>query len=266
MRISLIGYGKMGKEIEKMAKLKGIEIVSIIDPTDSSAKSKKITKASLNNADVAIDFTTPDAAIGNLKLVSVLGKNMVMGTSAWYDKVEEAKEIVKKNNIGFIYGPNFSIGVNIYMKIVEESAKLFDKAKDYDVFVYEEHHNQKVDSPSGTAKNISDIVLKNVKRKKRAVYDRVNRKILPSELHVASVRAGSIPGTHVLGFDSEADTIEIKHTARNRSGFAMGALLAASWIKNKKGFYTFDDLMKDFFNEPFLSSEERKPSGGKRRK
>ena len=256
MKISLIGYGKMGKEIERIAKLKGIEIVSIIDPSDISVKNKKITKASLNNVDVAIDFTTPDVAIGNLKLVSSLGKNMVMGTSAWYDKVEEAKAIVKKNNIGFIYGPNFSIGVNIYMKIVEESTKLFDKAKDYDVFVYEEHHNQKVDAPSGTAKNISDIVLKNMKRKKNAVYDRVNRKILPSELQVASVRAGNIPGTHVLGFDSEADTIEVKHTARNRSGFALGALQAAAWIKNKKGFYTFDDLMKDFFREPFLLRKE----------
>jgi len=247
MKISLIGYGKMGKEIERIAKLRGIEVVSVIDP---AAKNKKITKASLGNADVAIDFTTPDAAINNLKLVSALGKNMVMGTSAWYDKVEEAKTIVKKSNIGFIYGPNFSIGMNIYMKIVEESTRFFDKAKDYDVFVYEEHHNQKVDAPSGTAKNISDIVLKNVKRKRNAVYDRVNRRILPSELHVASVRAGNIPGTHVLGFDSEADAIEIKHTARNRSGFAMGALQAAAWIKNKRGFYTFDDLMKDFFKEP----------------
>ena len=244
MKVAIIGYGKMGKEIERLARERKIDIVSIIDP---STKNKKITKASLNNADVAIDFTTPDAAISNLRLVSALGKNMVMGTSAWYDKVEEAKAIVKKNNIGFIYGPNFSIGVNIYMKIVEESTRLFDKAKDYDVFVYEEHHNQKVDAPSGTAKTISDIVLKNMKRKKRAIYERVNRRILPSELHVASLRAGNIPGTHVLGFDSEADTIEIKHTARNRSGFAMGALLATEWIKNKKGFYTFDDLMKDFF-------------------
>src|SRR3989344_7957067 len=104
MKISLIGYGKMGKEIERIAKLKGIEIVSIIDSSDASVKNKKITKASLNNADVVIDFTTPDAAIDNLKLVSTLGKNMVMGTSSWYDKVEEAKAIVKKNNIGFIYG------------------------------------------------------------------------------------------------------------------------------------------------------------------
>ena len=248
MKISLIGYGKMGKEIERIAKLRGIQVVSIIDSSDVSAKSKKITKASLNNADVAIDFTTPDVAIDNLKLVSALGKNMVMGTSSWYDRVEEAKAIVKKNNTGFIYGPNFSIGVNLFMKIAEESTKLFEKAKDYDVFVYEAHHNQKVDAPSGTAKNISDIVLKNMKRKKKAVYDRVDRRILPSELHVASIRAGNIPGTHVLSFDSEADTIEIKHTARNRSGFAIGALQAAEWIRNKKGFYTFDDLMKDFYN------------------
>ncbi|MBI2076280.1 MAG: 4-hydroxy-tetrahydrodipicolinate reductase [Candidatus Aenigmarchaeota archaeon] len=247
MKIAIIGYGKMGHEIERLAKTKGIEVAAVIDPTDSSAAFKEINKEALSQADVVIDFSVPDAVAENVRRVSSLGKNMVVGTTGWYNSLNDVKDLVKKSNIGFIYSPNFSIGVNLFFRIVDESSKLVNKISDYDVFVYEGHHNQKADSPSGTARALGDIILRNVKRKKRLVFDKLDRKILPEELHVASFRAGFIPGTHVVGFDSEADTIELKHTARSRAGFALGALLAAQWLKGKTGFFTMDDFISDFF-------------------
>ena len=196
---------------------------------------------------VVIDFSVPDAVVKNVRRVSGFGKNIVVGTTGWYNSLNEVQGIVKKSGTGCIYSPNFSLGVNLFSRIVDESSKLVNKISDYDVFVYEGHHNQKIDSPSGTAIALGDIILKNIERKKKLVFDKIDRKILPEELHVASFRAGYIPGTHVVGFDSEADTIELKHTARSRAGFALGALLAAQWIKNKKGFYTMQDFMTDFF-------------------
>lgn len=249
MRIALIGYGKMGKEVERVARTRGIEITAIIDPKAEQKKGqyREITAEALSNADVAIDFTTPPAAIGNIRKVTELGKNMVVATTGWYGKLDEAKHIVQSTGTGLIYSSNFSVGVNVYFRIIEEAAKLFNKVDAYDVYGYEAHHNQKLDSPSGTAKTAADILLKNIERKKKAVYDKLDRKIEPDELHFASIRAGSIPGTHVVGFDSEADTIELKHVARNRSGFAAGALMAAEWIKGKRGFYTMNDFMQDYF-------------------
>lgn len=249
MRISIIGYGRMGREVERLSRLRGIEVSSIIDRSDANATSRSITKEALQGADVAVDFTHPDSVLDNIKAVSALGKNMLVGTTGWYSSLNEAKDIVRESDIGFVYSPNFSMGVNLFFKIVDESSMLFNKIADYDIFVYEGHHSQKADSPSGTAKALGDIILKNIERKKKIVSDKIDRKILPEELHVASFRAGYIPGTHVVGFDSEADTIELKHTARSRAGFALGALLAAEWIKNKKGFYTMQDFMQDFFKQ-----------------
>ncbi len=249
MRVALIGYGKMGKEVERVASTMGIEIASIIDlnPPKRNNTYQEINKESLKNADVAIDFTAPNAAIENIKKVAAQKKNMVMATTGWNDQLEEARSIVKKSGIGFMYSSNFSIGVNVYFRIIEEAAKLFNMVKSYDVYGYELHHNQKADSPSGTAKTIGEILLKNIDRKKKALYEKAERRINADELHIASIRAGSIPGTHVVGFDSEADNIELKHTARNRSGFAAGSLMAAEWIKGRKGFYTMNDFMKEYF-------------------
>jgi len=131
--------------------------------------------------------------------------------------------------------------------MVEASAKLINKAPNYDVYSYELHHNQKADSPSGTAKALGEILTKNIDRKTALVHDKLDRKIMPQEVHVASIRAGWIPGTHIVGFDSEADTIELKHTARSRAGFAYGAVMAAEWLQGKKGFFTINDFMNDVF-------------------
>ncbi|MBI2657386.1 4-hydroxy-tetrahydrodipicolinate reductase [Candidatus Woesearchaeota archaeon] len=245
MKIAIIGYGNMGHEIEKAAIARGIAVKSIIDPNEKNATHREINEESMRDVDVCIDFTSPDAAISNVVKISKFSKNIVIGTTGWHNKIGEVKRIVIKNNIGLVYSSNFSIGVNIFLKIIENAARIMNKIEDYDVYGYELHHNKKVDSPSGTAKTIGDILIKNIKRKSNLVFDRMGRKISPSELHFASVRAGSIPGTHVVGFDSVADTIELKHTARNREGFAVGALMAAQWIYRKKGFYNINDMMEN---------------------
>ena len=139
--------------------------------------------------------------------------------------------------------------MNIFLRIVEQASKLVNNIDEYDPFGYELHHNQKADSPSGTAKSVAEAMLNNIERKTELNYDRVNRKIEPSELHYGSIRAGSIPGTHVAAFDSEADTIELKHTARNRNGFALGAVIAAQWLNGKKGFFEMKDFMDEFFSK-----------------
>ena len=244
MNIAIIGYGKMGREIEKAAKSKGITTTSIIDPYDNDAGFKEINESSMSGVDVCIDFSTPSSVVDNIKKAAKFKKNVVIGTTGWYDKIDEARNIVKESNIGFIYASNFSIGVNAFFKIIESAAKIINKVENYDIYGYELHHNKKIDSPSGTAKTIGEILIKNIKRKDTMIFDKIDRKIEPNELHIASIRAGSIPGTHVVGFDSSADTIELRHTARNREGFALGAIMAAQWIQNKKGFYDINDIIK----------------------
>ncbi|MCP3681414.1 MAG: 4-hydroxy-tetrahydrodipicolinate reductase [bacterium] len=245
MKIAIVGYGKLGKEIEKAAEKEGVEVSAIIDIEGGT---KDVSKDVLKDVDVVIEATAPEAAISNIRKVAALKKNIVVATTGWYDSMEEVERIIEKHKVGFIYSPNFSLGVNAFFKIVEESAKLFNKLEAYDLFAFEGHHNQKADSPSGTARAIGDILLKNIDRKKGIVYDKLERKIKPNEFHVASFRSGYMPGTHVVGFDGEGDTIELKHTARSRAGFAHGTVLAAKWIHGKKGFYTLDDFTKELFD------------------
>ncbi len=251
MNIAIIGYGKMGQEIKRIAESRGINAISIIDPKEEGTNYKEINEKSLHNVDVCIDFTTPDTVVSNIKKISKFKKNIVVGTTGWYDKINEVKKIVKANEIGVIYGANFSIGVNVFFRIIECASKIINKMDDYDIYGYELHHNKKLDSPSGTAKTLGEILLKNIKRKNRLIFGKSDMKaqsIQPNELNFASIRAGSIPGTHIVGFDSNADTIELSHTARNREGFALGALIAAQWIKNKKGLYSINDMMQSILD------------------
>jgi len=249
MNIAIIGYGGMGKEIEKIAKAKGITIKSIIDPVAQDATHKEINQESLKDVDVAVDFTHPDTAVENIKKVSVLGVNMVVGTTGWYDNLDEVKEIIKTSRIAFIYGSNFSVGVHAYFKVIENAAKIFNKIEDYDVWGHEIHHFRKADSPSGTAKSLAKILLDNIKRKKTAVYDTLHRKRKDNELHFSSCRGGPVNFKHTIGFDSEADTITIEHSARHRGGYALGAVLAAEWINGKKGFFMVDDFIKEILED-----------------
>ena len=239
MKIAIIGFGRMGKEAASVAKARGHEVVTIDKFGDADFSS--VSTLSLNGVDVAIDFSSPESAIENASLCNKHSVNLVMGTTGWYSEMEKMKKSVK--GIGFIWSGNFSIGVNAFFRMLRNAAGIMDKLKEYDVAIVEHHHAGKGDSPSGTAKMLSDIILEKVKRKKRAITERLDRKIAPEEIHVSSVRIGSVPGTHAVIFDSPVDTIELVHTARGRSGFASGAVMAAEWINGKKGFYTINDLM-----------------------
>ena len=234
-KIAIIGYGKMGCEIERVAKDRNIVVQAIISPAQEKCGNffTEINAESMKDVDVCIDFTVPAVVIENVKKIAAHKKNIVIGTTGWYDKIDDVREIAEKNDIGIIYAQNFSIGM------------LFDKFSEYDPYLYELHHNQKLDSPSGTGKKLGEIVLARIERKSKVEYGVVDRKIKPEELHVASVRAGNFPGTHVVGFDSKADTIELKHTARGRAGFAVGAVSASEWITGKKGLYSMDDMMNN---------------------
>ena len=244
VRIALIGYGRMGRIIEGMAQEKGHEIVAVIDPYCNGCLAN-ITEETLGDAEVCVDFTHPGVAMDNIRQIAALGRNMVIGTTGWYDQMDEVRETVEESGVGLIWSGNFSIGVNAAFRIFEAAARIFNNLPDYDVLAHEFHHRNKADSPSGTAKMIGRILLDNIDRKTELVYEMLDRRIEPHELHFSSSRGGAIPGTHLVTFDSAVDTIEIRHTARGREGFAVGAILATEFIPGRTGFYTIDDLMKN---------------------
>lgn len=242
MKIALLGYGNMGKEMERLINLeKKHQIVSI----SFKKIGEKIDEEGIKKADVTIDFTSPEIVLDDIKKVSFLRKNMVVGTTGWYDHLGEVEEIVKKSGIGLIYGQNFSIGANIFFQIISFASKLFSKFGNYyDVYGFEIHHLGKKDSPSGTALKLAKEILKNFPNKKIIQTEKLNRKINPEELHFASVRGGRNPGFHKIVFDSNADEVFLAHLAHSREGFVRGAILAAEFILDKKGLYNFDEIFK----------------------
>jgi len=243
--IALIGYGNMGKELEQTAKAKGITINAIVD-VNLTGHTSTLNAAVLEHVNVCIDFTTPDAVLENIRICAALKKNLVIGTTGWLHHTEEVKAIVHENNIGLIHASNFSIGVHLFLLLVREAGALISAFEQYDVAIMETHHNQKKDSPSGTALSLAHALLESVPWKQKIVIERPERQVQKDELQIASLRVGSVPGTHAVLFDSNADTIELRHTARNRRGFAEGALLAAQWIQNKKGFFSLEDMLDDY--------------------
>ncbi len=242
INIALIGYGKMGKELERLAVEHNMNVVNIIDEYEKPGGAG-LTKQSLKNVDVCIDFSIPHAAIDNIEAVAKCGKNIVIGTTGWYDKLDDVKKIVKKSKIGLLYAPNYSIGVNIFYHGVGVISELCDKFNLYDVSIAETHHTQKLDSPSGTALALAENVMEHYKSKKSILTETPKGKIKPEQLQVVSTRMGSVVGNHRVTFDSEADTIELVHNAKNRTGFAHGALIAAEWLKGKKGVFTMKDVI-----------------------
>lgn len=239
MKIALIGFGKMGREVSRIIKEeKKHQIVSIsFEKIEDSLDLEGIAKA-----DVAIDFTAPDVVLSNISAVSKIGINLVIGTTGWYSRLEEVEKIAAKYKTGIIYGSNFSIGANIFFQIVKTASERFAEFPQYDVYGIETHHMGKKDSPSGTAKTLGNIIMQNYKIKKIFQNERVNRQIKPEELHFGSIRAGANPGRHEIVFDSIADEVRLMHQARGRQGFAQGAIMAAEYIKGKKGLYRFEDL------------------------
>ena len=242
MNLALIGHGKMGKEVERVAHEKGCKVVKIFE-VDENQEGSALTKEALKTVDVCIDFSSPEAALSNIEAVAECGKNIVVGTTGWYDRLDYVRKLVKEKKIGFLYASNFSLGVNIFNQIVMDAAHLFEKHAQYDVSVSEIHHQGKADSPSGTALTLGSTILQAIKRKSELVTETQHGGIKPHQLHVTSTRMGTVTGRHAVLFDSDADTIELVHTAKNRSGFAQGAIVAAEWLKGKKGFYTMRDVL-----------------------
>ncbi len=241
MKIALVGYGNMGKEVERLInESDNHQVVS----KSLKEKNGQWDEKGLRSADVVIDFTSSEVIFENIKKVAALGKNMVIGTTGWYDHMDEVRKLVEKNKIGLIYAQNFSVGANIFFKIVANAATLFSKFGSYDVYGFEIHHTGKKDSPSGTAVRIAKEILDKFPSKTKVQSDKLDRKIEVDELHFASVRGGRNPGFHQVVFDSQADSVTLSHQAHNRTGFAQGAILAAEFIKGKKGFHNFDEIFE----------------------
>ncbi len=245
MKIALLGYGKMGKIIEKIAIDRKHEIVLKIDRDNQH----ELTAENLQLADVAIEFSTPHTVLANINHCLNAGVPIIVGTTGWYNSLPELKEQYEQSNTAMLYGSNFSVGVNIFFHVNKMLARLMNNYPYYDVQVEEIHHTQKLDSPSGTAITIAQGIVDNLDAKKDWVNvlssDNAESNadaVKADEVLIESFRIDSVPGTHTVIYDSEVDSIEFKHTAHNRNGFALGAVLAAEWIQGKTGFYSVEQM------------------------
>ena len=236
MKIAIIGYGKMGKEIEQIAIERGHKVTLKINSQNVS----DFTFDNLKNVDVAIEFTTPELAVNNINVCLTSNTPIVVGTTGWYGSFDEVQEIVAENDGSMLYATNCSIGVNLFFKLNKYLAKIMDKHSDYEVSMNEIHHTQKLDAPSGTAITLGEGIVKNMMAKDTWVKGEAKAK---NQLGITSERTDDVPGTHEIKYSSEIDDIEIKHTAHNRKGFALGAVVAAEYIANKKGIFTMEDVL-----------------------
>lgn len=220
MKLAIVGYGKMGRMIETLAPEYGFSVHARIDVNDDLKAAQ--------GADVAIEFSTPEAVVANVEKLAELGVPVVIGTTGWLAEMDRVRAAVEAHGIGLVWSPNFSIGVNVFSRLVQDAAKLLKDEPQYGAWAWEIHHSAKKDAPSGT-------LLKLVGDMKKAGFDR--------PIDTGSSRAGAHPGTHEIGFDSAADTITLRHAARSREGFARGALKAAQWIPGKKGVFEFSEVI-----------------------
>ncbi len=219
-KLAIVGYGKMGKLIEQLAPEYGFTVHARLDVNDDLRKAA--------GADVAVEFTLPSAVVGNVETLAALNVPVVTGTTGWHDRMDQVRAIVERHRSGLVWSPNFSIGVNIFFRVVREAARLLESEPQYGAWAWEIHHHTKKDAPSGT-------LLKLVEEMEAAGYSR--------PIDTSANRAGAHPGTHEIGFDSAADTITLRHAARSREGFARGALKAAQWLPGKRGIFKFEDIL-----------------------
>lgn len=231
MKIALSGYGKMGKTIERLAKERHHEIIAIIDEAG--------VKGNLSEADVVIDFSLPSVAVKNITMCFEAGIPVVSGTTGWLDDYDSIVNLCKDKNGAFIYASNYSLGVNLFFELNKQLAKMMAKFQEYNVSMEEIHHTQKLDAPSGTAITLAEGVIEH-SSKENWVLDVTNN---DNELPIVAKRIENVPGTHSVFYNSIVDEIEIKHTAKNRDGFALGSIIAAEWLTNKKGVYSMKDVL-----------------------
>lgn len=235
MKIALIGYGKMGKTIEQIALQRGHQIVSIIDINNTA----DFDSEAFRSADVAIEFTTPATALNNYMRCFAANVPVVSGTTGWLDHLDEVKAKCEQEGKTFFYASNFSVGVNIFFALNRYLAKIMNNFPAYDVKMTEVHHIHKLDAPSGTAITLAEGILEHIDRKKRWTLETAEQ---PTDLPIHAIREGEVPGIHEIVYESEADTISIKHDAKSRAGFALGAVIAAEFTAGKKGFLGMNDL------------------------
>jgi 4-hydroxy-tetrahydrodipicolinate reductase len=226
VKLALVGYGKMGKMIEAVATHRGHAVTARFDVENAGGAA--LGREALAGAEVAFEFTAPEAALGNIRRLVELDVKVVVGTTGWYEGLPEVRRLVEQRGGGLVYGPNFSVGMNVFTQLVRRASELMSELRQYDAYVLELHHRAKQDSPSGTA-----LALR------RTLAERLGERA-PAPV---AVRAGSIPGTHEVGFDSEVDTIRLVHAARSRQGFAEGAVLAAERIARRVGVFEFGELL-----------------------
>ena len=228
MKIALIGYGTMGRIIETLAVARGHDISCYVDLPEASYSAAELAEE-IRASDVAIDFSIAAAVSRNVEACIFAGIPLVEGTTGWTDDLESVRKKVSEANAAVVYGANFSIGVNLFYRITSYAAELVSSFEEYEVFLEEQHHSRKLDAPSGTALKLKELV----------------KQSYPEDFSISATRAGNIPGTHRVGFDSNADQILLEHSARSREGFAAGAVMAAEWVKDKTGFYEFTDVIEE---------------------
>jgi 4-hydroxy-tetrahydrodipicolinate reductase len=231
VKLALIGYGSMGQLVAELASATGAEIGLTVASPSASQNAAQLASA-LRGHDAAIDFSLSSAVLRNIEACALAGVPLVEGTTGWQNQEAEVGRIVEEHDAALVYGANFSVGVNVFYRIVSQAARLMEDLTQYEAFIVEEHHSRKRDAPSGTALRLKDLLAEHIK----------------AEIPIASVRAGHIPGTHRVGFDSAADQITLTHMARSREGFAWGALLAAGWVIGRKGVFEFSEVLDEIVN------------------
>lgn len=243
MRYALIGFGRMGREIDVVARDRGHRRVAVFDPEAAGrGVRRRFAAGALADADVAFEFTRPDEAERNVERLVDAGVSVVCGTTGWTPG-RALRRRARERGAGVIVAPNFSLGMNLFYRLVKDAAATLGAAGFHDPYIYELHHRGKVDAPSGTARRLAEVVAAADPRLPAIVEGDPGGKLPDGAVHVVGIRAGSEPGTHVVGFDSPFDTIELRHRARGRAGFALGAVLAAEWVRTRPGFHAFERVV-----------------------
>ena len=243
MKLALLGTGRMGREVEAVARERGHQITLRLDSATNVA-GEGLSPEALGGATVAIDFTAAPAVLPNVQAAAELGVNMVVGTTGWEEDREQVVEAVEDAGTGLLHAPNFSLGMLLFISVVREAARLVDGLPMYDVHLWEAHHRHKVDHPGGTARRLAELLVEGIQRKSGWELDLPpDQAVEPERLQVSVIRAGEIPGTHGVGLEGPDDRIELRHEARSRRGFARGAVVAAEWLQGRSGVYTLEDLL-----------------------
>jgi 4-hydroxy-tetrahydrodipicolinate reductase len=246
VKLALIGCGRMGTTVEALAPGRDHTVVAWVDST-SQREGLGMTAMLASGAEVAVDFTTADAVVDNVRAATGVGLDVVVGTTGWYDRLAEVAAIVDESGKGLIYAPNFSLGMQLFIRLARQATRLAERVGDYDVHLAEAHHRHKADHPSGTAVRLAQALVDELSTKDRWSAELPEGPMDHSVMQVSVVRAGEEPGTHTVGLDGPHDRIELRHRARSRAGFARGALAAAEWIRGRPGLYTLDDMMAERF-------------------